>query len=339
VSKAASLPTRRLGPFQVSAVGLGCMNFSHGYGQKMTPEQARPIIEAALDAGTTLFDTAMLYGNGHNETLLSQILVADHRDQIVLCSKGGMVAEHGPEGYRRRIDSKPQTIVQNCHDSLQRLKTDVLDLYYLHRWDKVTPIEDVVGAMGRLVEQGKVRTIGLSEVSAATLQKAHAVHPITAVQSEYSLWTRNPEIALLQACEDLGVQLVAFSPVGRGFLTDDFKGLEALASDDLRQKMPRFQAPAIDHNRALVAPLQAQAASLGMTTAQLALTWLLGKSASVIPIPGTTSAEHARQNAAAAGLVLSPEDWTEVDACIGQHNVMGGRYDAAAQAGVDTENF
>jgi aryl-alcohol dehydrogenase-like predicted oxidoreductase len=339
MSKAASLPTRRLGPFQVSAIGLGCMNFSHGYGQKMTPEQARPVIEAALDAGTTLFDTAMLYGNGHNESLLSQILVAGHRNQIVLCSKGGMVAEQGPEGYRRRIDSKPQTIVQNCHDSLQRLKTDVLDLYYLHRWDKVTPIEDVVGAMGRLVEQGKVRTIGLSEVSAATLRKAHAVHPITAVQSEYSLWTRNPEIALLQACEDLGVQLVAFSPVGRGFLTDNFKGLEALTSEDLRQKMPRFQAPAIEHNRALVVELQAKATSLGMTTAQLALAWLLGKSASVIPIPGTTSADHARQNAAAAGLMLSSENWTEVDACIGQHNVMGSRYDAAAQAGVDSENF
>jgi aryl-alcohol dehydrogenase-like predicted oxidoreductase len=339
MSSATVLQTRRLGPFQVSAIGFGCMNFSHGYGQKMTPEQARPVIEAALDAGITLFDTAMLYGNGHNETLLSQILVADHRDQIVLCSKGGMVAEQGPEGYRRRIDSKPQTIVQNCHDSLQRLKTDVLDLYYLHRWDKVTPIEEVVGAMGRLVEQGKVRTIGLSEVSAATLQKAHAVHPITAVQSEYSLWTRNPEIALLQTCETLGVQLVAFSPVGRGFLTDAFKGLEALASDDLRQKMPRFQTPAIEHNRALLTQLQGKAASLGMTTAQLALAWLLGKSASVIPIPGTTSADHARQNAAAANLSLSPSDWLAVDRLMGQHNVMGGRYDAAAQAGVDTENF
>jgi aryl-alcohol dehydrogenase-like predicted oxidoreductase len=339
MSSATVLQTRRLGPFQVSAIGFGCMNFSHGYGQKMTPEQARPVIEAALDAGTTLFDTAMLYGNGHNETLLSQNLVADHRDQIVLCSKGGMVAEQGPEGYRRRIDSKPQTIVQNCHDSLERLKTDALDLYYLHRWDKVTPIEEVVGAMGRLVEQGKVRTIGLSEVSAATLQKAHAVHPITAVQSEYSLWTRNPEIALLQTCENLGVQLVAFSPVGRGFLTDAFKGLDALASDDLRQKMPRFQTPAIEHNRALLAQVQAKAASLGMTTAQLALAWLLGKSASVIPIPGTTSADHARQNAAAANLALSPSDWLAVDRLMGQHNVMGGRYDAAAQAGVDTENF
>ncbi len=339
MNSAASLPTRRLGPFRVSAIGLGCMNFSHGYGQKMTPEMAMPVIEAALDAGTTLFDTAMIYGSGHNETLLAEILVRSHRERIVLCSKGGMAAEQGPEGYRRRIDSKPQTIVQNCHDSLQRLKTDVLDLYYLHRWDKVTPIEEVVGAMARLVEQGKVRTIGLSEVSAATLQKAHTVHPITAVQSEYSLWTRNPEIALLQTCEALGVQLVAFSPVGRGFLTDDFKGLEVLAGDDLRQRMPRFQAPAIDHNRALVAKLQSTAASLGMTTAQLALAWLLHKSPSVIPIPGTTSADHARQNAEAARLMLSESDWQGVDLLIGQHNVMGGRYDAAAQTAVDTENF
>ncbi|MEY4083730.1 MAG: hypothetical protein RL483_1099 [Pseudomonadota bacterium] len=334
-----AMPTRRLGPFQVSAIGFGCMNFSHGYGQQMTAAQARPAIDAALQAGITLFDTAMLYGNGHNETLLSEILVAGHRDQIVLCSKGGMVAEQGPDGYRRRIDSKPQTIVQNCHDSLQRLKTDVLDLYYLHRWDKVTPIEEVVGAMGRLVEQGKVRTVGLSEVSAATLKKAHAVHPITAVQSEYSLWTRNPEIGVLQACEQLGVQLVAFSPVGRGFLTDSFAGVQGLANDDLRQKMPRFLPPAVDHNRMIVAGLQAKAKLLGMTTAQLALAWLVQKSPSIIPIPGTTSAAHASENAAAAHCSLSPADWQAIDQLIGQHNVMGGRYDAAAQAGVDTENF
>jgi aryl-alcohol dehydrogenase-like predicted oxidoreductase len=334
-----TMPSRQLGPFEVSAIGFGCMNFSHGYGQKMTADQARPVIEAVLGAGTTLFDTAMLYGNGHNETLLSEILVADHRDDIVLCSKGGMVAEQGPDGYRRRIDSKPQTIVQNCHDSLQRLKTDVLDLYYLHRWDKVTPIEEVVGAMGRLVEQGKVRTIGLSEVSAATLRKAHAVHPITAVQSEYSLWTRNPEIALLQTCEDLGVQLVAFSPVGRGFLTDSWAGLQGLAADDLRQKMPRFLSPALDHNQVLLSALRDKARALGMTTAQLALAWLLKKSPAIIPIPGTTSVGHALENAAAASKALSQADWQAVDQLIGQHNVAGGRYDAAAQAGVDTENF
>ena len=334
-----TMPSRQLGPFQVSAIGFGCMNFSHGYGQKMTADQARPVIDAALAAGTTLFDTAMLYGNGHNETLLSEILVPDHRDQIVLCSKGGMVAEQGPDGYRRRIDSKPQTIVQNCHDSLQRLKTDVLDLYYLHRWDKVTPIEEVVGAMGRLVEQGKVRTIGLSEVSAVTLRKAHAVHPITAVQSEYSLWTRNPEIALLQTCEDLGVHLVAFSPVGRGFLTDSWAGLQGLAADDLRQKMPRFLSPALEHNQVLLSALRDKARALDMTTAQLALAWLLKKSAVIVPIPGTTSVGHARENAAAAGKALSQADWQAVDQLIGQHNVAGGRYDAAAQAGVDTENF
>lgn len=333
------MPMRRLGPFQVSAIGFGCMNFSHGYGQQTTAAQARPVIEAAVQSGTTLFDTAMLYGNGHNEMLLSEILVAAYRHQIVLCSKGGMVAEQGPEGYRRRIDSKPQTIVQNCHDSLQRLRTDVLDLYYLHRWDKVTPIEEVVGAMGRLVEQGKVRTIGLSEVSAATLEKAHAVHPITAVQSEYSLWTRNPEIALLQACERLGVSLVAFSPVGRGFLTDSFEGLAGLAGDDLRQKMPRFLSPAFEHNQALRVTLRAKAHTLGMTTAQLALAWLLQKSPAIIPIPGTTSVDHARENAQAASQSLSHEDWQMVDRLIGQHNVVGGRYDAAAQAGVDTENF
>ena len=334
-----TMPSRQLGPFQVSAIGFGCMNFSHGYGQKMTADQARPVIDAALAAGTTLFDTAMLYGNGHNETLLSEILVPDHRDQIVLCSKGGMVAEQGPDGYRRRIDSKPQTIVQNCHDSLQRLKTDVLDLYYLHRWDKVTPIEEVVGAMGRLVEQGKVRTIGLSEVSAVTLRKAHAVHPITAVQSEYSLWTRNPEIALLQTCEDLGVHLVAFSPVGRGFLTDSWAGLQGLAADDLRQKMPRFLSPALEHNQVLLSALRDKARALDMTTAQLALAWLLKKSAVIVPIPGTTSVGHARENAAAASKALSQADWQAVDQLIGQHNVVGGRYDAAAQAGVDTENF
>ena len=194
---------RRIGPFDVPAIGLGCMNLSHAYGTPPAAEAAERLLLQALDEGVTLFDTATLYGFGANETLLGRVLKA-HRQRIVLCSKGGMAGVRFDDGVKRVIDGSPAAIRRNCEDSLQRLQTEVIDLYYLHRWDKAVPIEDSVGAMSRLVERGLVRAIGLSEVSAATLKKAHAVHPIAALQTEYSLWTRNPEIAVLQACRDLG---------------------------------------------------------------------------------------------------------------------------------------
>ena len=210
--------TRPLGPFTVSAIGLGCMNLSQGYGIPISTQQGERVLLSALDAGVTLFDTAALYGFGANETLLGQVLKR-HRQRFTLASKCGLlgVDKNGDGKLVRVIDGRPQTLRKTCEDSLRRLQTDVIDLYYLHRLDKGVPIEDSVGALSDLVRRGHIRTIGLSEMSAATLRRAHAVHPITAMQTEYSLWTRNPEIAVLQACKELGVAFVAFSPVARGF--------------------------------------------------------------------------------------------------------------------------
>jgi aryl-alcohol dehydrogenase-like predicted oxidoreductase len=212
------MKNRKLGPFQVSEIGLGCMNLSHAYGAPVSFEQAEKVLLTAFDQGVTLFDTAALYGFGTNETLVGQVL-KKHRQKFTLASKCGMtgVDVKGDGKLVRVIDGRPETIRSTCEAALKRLQTDVIDLYYLHRWDKKVPIEDSVGALSDLVRQGKIQTIGLSEVSASTLRKAHAVHPITAVQTEYSLWTRNPEIAVLKACQELGTAFVAFSPVARGF--------------------------------------------------------------------------------------------------------------------------
>ena len=218
--------TRRIGELTVSALGLGCMNLSHAYGAPPPPEAAERLLLHALDRGVTLFDTAALYGFGANETLLGRVL-KPHRSKFVLASKGGMTGVTFPDGIKRVIDGRPESIRRDCEASLKRLQTDVIDLYYLHRWDKKIPVEDSVGAMSDLVRQGKVRALGLSEVSAATLMRAHAVHPIAAVQTEYSLWTRNPEIAVLQACKDIGAAFVAFSPTARAFLTGTLRDVSA----------------------------------------------------------------------------------------------------------------
>src|ERR1700722_9841438 len=209
---------RKLGPFSVSPIGLGCMNLSHAYGIPPPPDVAAAVLLHALDLGVTHFDTAALYGFGSNEELVGRTLAA-HRARFTLASKCGIQGVKSDSSVRRVIDGRPQTLKQTCEDGLRRLRTDVIDLYYLHRWDKAVPIEESVGALAELKRQGKIRAIGLSEVSAATLRRAHAVHPIAAVQSEYSLCTRNPEIAVLGACREIGAALVAFSPLGRGFLT------------------------------------------------------------------------------------------------------------------------
>ncbi len=330
--------TRQLGPFQVSAIGLGCMNLSHAYGTPPSPEQGRQVLQAALDAGVTLFDTAALYGFGANESLVGPFL-KPHRDRIVLASKGGMAGVTGAGGVVRRvIDGRPATIQRNCEDSLRRLGTDVIDLYYLHRWDKQVPIEDSVGAMARLVEQGKVRTLGLSEVSAATLRRAHAVHPIAALQTEYSLWTRNPEIAVLDACRALGVAFVAFSPVARGFLCGPLDAA-ALDAKDIRRSMPRFAPEHHARNQQLLAGYQALAREAGCTPAQLALAWLLHRGQDIIPIPGTTSVAHLREDLAAEAVRLSPELLARLEAHVNQRTVSGNRYGAQARVEVDTEEF
>lgn len=333
------MKNRKIGPFEVSEIGLGCMNLSHAYGLPPSPEQGAKVLLAALDAGVTLFDTAALYGFGANETLVGQVLKT-HRHRFTLASKGGMAGVPGPEGKPvRKIDGRPEAIRRNCEDSLRRLQTDVIDLYYLHRWDKSVPIEETVGEMSRLVEAGKVRALGLSEVSAATLRKAHAVHPIAALQTEYSLWTRNPEIAVLQACRELGTAFVAFSPVARGFLCDQLHDLAALDSKDIRKSMPRFQPEAYAANLALLPGLRALAAQAACTPAQLALAWLLHKAPHIIPIPGTTQVEHLNEDLAAAEIRLDASLIAQLEAQINQRTVVGNRYPAQARAEVDTEEF
>ena len=332
------MKTRTIGSFQVSSIGLGCMNLSHAYGVPPAPEVGERLLLEALDAGITLFDTAALYGFGRNETLVGRVLKA-HRDRIVLCSKGGMAGVQFPEGMKRVIDGRPEAIRLNCEDSLRRLQTDVIDLYYLHRWDKRVPIEDSVGAMSDLVHAGKVRSIGLSEVSAATLRRAHAVHPIAAVQSEYSLWTRNAEIAVLQACAEIGAAYVAFSPVARGFLCGQPLDMTALPANDLRHSMPRFQGDAWAANLRVQRAYDALAREAGCTPAQLALAWLLHKAPHIVPIPGTTQVEHLLEDAAADTVTLSASLLDRLEQTVNRQTIQGERYNAQASGEVDTEVF
>lgn len=335
-----SMPQRALGPFQVSAIGLGCMNLSHAYGAPVSAEQGERVLLAALDAGVTHFDTAALYGFGANETLVGKVL-SKHRNRFTLASKCGMtgVDVKGDGQKVRVIDGRPETIKATCEEALKRLQTDVIDLYYLHRWDKQVPIEDSVGALADLVREGKIRSIGLSEVSAPTLRKAHAVHPIAALQTEYSLWTRNPEIAVLDACRELGVTFVAFSPVGRGFLTSTPPDVHALHEKDIRRAMPRFTPSNYAANLQLLPAFNAIAQEVGCTQAQLALAWLLHKGPDILPIPGTTSVDHLLEDLAAANVKLSQEVMARLEACVHQGNVTGARYNTQGTGEVDTENF
>ena len=327
------MQTRRIGQFEVSAIGLGCMSLSHAYGAPPPREQAEQVLLGALDAGYTFFDTAAVYGLGHNETLVGEVL-SPHRDKFVLASKCGIT---DATGTQRGIDGRPETIKALCEVSLKRLKTDVIDLYYLHRMDRQVPIEDSVGALAELVAQGKIRAIGLSEVSATTLRKAHAVHPIAALQTEYSPWTRNPEIAVLDACRDLGVAFVAFSPVGRGFLAGGVTDAAKLEEGDFRRGMPRFQGEAFQANLALYRNFEALARDAGCTTAQLCLAWLLQKDEIIVPIPGTTNPDHMREDAAAAWVTLSDAVMARLDQLVNGDTVTGSRYAPAMQASVDTE--
>jgi aryl-alcohol dehydrogenase-like predicted oxidoreductase len=244
-----------------------------------------------------------------------------------------------PDGMKRVIDGRPETVRRNCEDSLKRLQTDAIDLYYLHRWDRSVPIEDSVGAVSRLVEEGKVRLLGLSEVSAETLRRAHAVHPVAAVQSEYSLWTREPEIAVLATCRELGAAFVAFSPVGRAFLTGKLLDVAALDAKDIRRSMPRFEAAAYAANLALLPAYKALAVEAGCTPAQLALAWLLHKAPHIIPIPGSQSLEHIVDNAGADQVQLGADVMAALEALINQSSVFGARYDAQATQEVDTESY
>lgn len=327
----SGLPTRCLGPLTVSAVSLGCMNLSHGYGNRPTEADAARLLNAALDAGVTHLDTAALYGGGANETLLGTA-VMHRRADFTLASKCVLGIRDG----QRFLDGSPTAIARALDEALVRLRTDFIDLYYLHRIDRAVPVEDSVGALVRAVEAGKIGAIGLSEVSAATLRRAHAVHPVAAVQSEYSPWVRNVEVAVLDACRDLGVGLVAFSPVARGLLAGSVQGAD-FPPGDLRTAMPRFTEPNLSHNLALYRRFKAVADGAGVTPAQLSLAWVLSRDDHVVPIPGTRCIDHLHENLAAATLTVPTDALAAVDAVFTPGAVAGARYAPAAQAQIDTE--
>ncbi len=329
-----SAALRMIAGTEVPPIGLGCMNLSHAYGTPPPREQAVAVLEKAIELGIEHFDSATLYGFGRNEALVGPVL-KPARDRILLTSKCGLSGVDG----KRVIDGRPETLKKAIDESLRRLETDVIDLYYLHRWDKSVPIEDSIGEMARMVEAGKVRALGLSEVSVATLKKAHAVHPIAAVQSEYSLWTRNPELGMLDACAELGVAFVAFSPLARGFLTDVDVRPEAFVDKDVRRAMPRFQEPNFSANARLLTEYRALAAQAGCSPVQLALAWLLQKAPHILPIPGTTSIEHLEANVAAASITLEPQIVDRVEALVNQRTISGRRYSAATLAEIDSEEF
>jgi len=323
---------RKLADRSVAGIGLGCMNLSHAYGTPPDPADAKALLNAALELGIDHFDTAALYGFGRNEELLGEVL-HPFRQRFFLASKCGMTGVNG----KRVIDGRPETLKQTCKDALRRLRTDVIDLYYLHRWDKKVPIEESVGALGDLVREGHIREIGLSEVSAQTLRKAHAVHPVAAVQSEYSLWTRNPEIALLDACRELGIALVAFSPLGRGFLANGIADPRDFVEKDIRRAMPRFNPPHFGRNRQLLDQFNRIAWEAGCTPAQLALAWLLAKAPFVLPIVGTTSIAHLEEDVAASKVRVAADTLERLEKLINADTVSGPRYATETLAEIDTE--
>ncbi|MDX1650216.1 MAG: aldo/keto reductase [Myxococcota bacterium] len=317
------MQTRRLGDgLEVSALGLGCMGLSQAYG-RADPAEAEATLRRAVERGVRLFDTADVYGLGRNEELVGRVL-APVRDRVVLATKCGIVAgEKGPTG----VDGRPERVAACCDASLARLGTDAIDLYYLHRVDPQVPIEETVGAMAELVRAGKVRHLGLSEAGSATLRRACAVHPVAALQSEYSLWSREPEAGVLATCRELGVGFVAFSPLGRGFLAGAVRGEEDLdAEGDVRRAFPRFQPGNLERNLELLRAFEAEAEALGCTPGQLALAWVLARGDDVVPIPGTKRVARLEENLAAAELALPPDALARLERLFPPGAVAGDRY-------------
>ncbi len=311
---------------RVSAIGLGCWGMSGSYGPADEAE-SEATLHHALDLGVDFIDTADSYGeDGHNEALIGRNLEG-RRQEFVLATKTGWVKRAGPDGTEAvGVDGRPDRIRSACEASLARLRTDVIDLYYLHRVDPDVPVEESVGAMSELVVAGKVSLLGLSEVSEATLRRAHAVHPITALQSEYSLWTREPESTVMPACRELGIAFVPFSPLGRGFLTGAVTGREAIAPGDWRTNNPRFTEESIARNLALLKPLEEIAQAHGVKPAQIALAWVLSRGESIIPIPGMKRRTHLDENVTAADIELTPDELARLDTAFPPGAAAGERY-------------
>jgi len=322
------MKNRTIGSLSVSELGLGCMNMSMGYGKADDAESGR-LLNQALDVGYTFLDTAQVYGSGHNEELIGKSLEG-RRSEYILATKCGL--------SRDGINGDPDGIMQSCENSLRRLRTDVIDLYYLHRVDPNIPIEESTGALAKLVEQGKVREIGLSEVCCDNLRRAHKVHPIAALQSEYSLWSRTPERGILDVCDELNVTMVPFSPLGRAFLAGGAKDVTELADGDLRTSIarPRFEPDAFRQNSELLVPFAEIAKQNNCTMAQLALAWLLDRDNS-IPIPGTKHIDFMKENAGASGVTLSANTVAELDQLINEKTIVGNRYSDERMADADAE--
>lgn len=327
------MQARKLGTqgLEVSAIGLGCMGLTAVYGPGPDEATAVQVLHRAVELGITFFDTAEVYGRQTNEVVVGKGLRA-HRDRVVIATKFGFdLADTMAAGRPRGTNSRPEHIREVCDASLQRLGVDVIDLFYQHRVDPKVPIEDVAGAVGELVKAGKVRFFGLSEAGSETIRRAHAVFPVSALQSEYSLWTRDPEGQILPTLRELGIGLVPYSPLGRGFLTGTVTA-ETLGQADFRRFQPRFQEAALAKNRSLVETLAALAKDKGRTPAQLALAWLLHQGDDIVPIPGTAKVSRLEENAAAADVALSADDLAAIEAAVPESAVEGARYDEAGLA-------